>query len=611
MVRLLSAVRKMLTLAWQAHLGMFIGTLLLTLVAGIVPLGLAWISKLIFDLLGQGLGLNNTVNWSLLWILLGIQVLLTIISNLTAPGNTYLNAELTRQLTLKVQTLIFKKLNSFNGIAYFERPTFHDTIRLAQQGVQRSVGQALGLCMSLTRNTITLVSFLTVLFALSPLFALLLAISALPQLFAELKFGRERANLAFGLSPHERRKFFYSQLLSSAHAAKEVRFFNLGEFFLGRMIEDFTSIHEAEKQQQIGELRWNVGFGSLSGIVASISLIIVITQAFAGLITLGDLTLFIAAVASVQGVLSGMIYAVAGLHENTLFFNHYETLMALPPALPTVKIPQSVPTLTQGIEFRNVWFRYTSKHPWILKEVNLFIPKGKSVALVGLNGAGKTTMVKLLARLYDPTAGHILWDGIDIKELDITAYRERIGAVLQDFIRYDLTARENIGLGKLAYLNDQEKVEKAAQKAGIHKTLASLPQGYESVLSRQLFAQHNESGIDLSGGEWQRLALARMFMREADFLILDEPTAALDAKAEFELFKHFAKLMEGLTSLIISHRFSTVLMAALIAVLESGQIREFGSHEELMQRGNQYAELYSLQAQSLGFATHVTTSETK
>ena len=572
----------------------------LTVLTGVLPLAVAWVNKLIFDLLGEGLAGGAPVDWAWLWTLLALSALFAVLSRSTAPVNTFLNAELSRQLTLKVQRLVFDKLNSFRGIAYFENPKFYDTIRLAQQGVQRGAGQVLGQCKGLIQGAITLVGFLSVLLALSPLLALLLAISALPQLWAELKFGRERVGLAFGLSPNERRKFFYGQLLSSPQAAKEVRLFNLGDFFLTRMLEDFLRIFRAERRQQLGELKWNVGLGSLSSLVASVALVLVILQAFAGLITLGDLTLFIAAVASVQGALSAMVSTTARMHESVLFYDHYETLRALPPSLQVAATPRPVPKLERGIELRNVWFRYTDEHPWILKGVDLVVPAGKAVALVGLNGAGKTTLVKLLTRLYDPVEGAVLWDGIDIREFDVTEYRRRLGAVMQDFMRYDLSARENIGLGDVAHIDNLGRIEQAARKAGIHEVMAALPMGFETILSRMLFVGSEAPGTDLSGGEWQRLALARMFMREAEVMILDEPTAAMDARSEFELFERFATLVAGRTSLLISHRFSTVRMADLIAVLEGGKATEFGRHDELMERGGSYAELYTLQAQALG-----------
>lgn len=233
----------------------------------------------------------------------------------------------------------------------------------------------------------------------------------------------------------------------------------------------------------------------------------------------------------------------------------------------------------------------------MLRDINLCIPAGQCLALVGLNGAGKTTLVKLLTRLYDPTEGQILWDGIDLREFDPVELRCHMGAIFQDFIRYDLTVQENIGLGDVERIKQSEAIRQAANKAGIHKLVERLPQGYDTILSRWLVGKDTGAGADLSGGEWQKIALARMFMRDADMLMLDEPTAALDAQAEYDLYSSFVELMAGRTSLLITHRFSTVRMADAVAVLEQGQITEYGSHTELVARKGTYAHLYQMQAE--------------
>lgn len=268
--------------------------------------------------------------------------------------------------------------------------------------------------------------------------------------------------------------------------------------------------------------------------------------------------------------------------------------MTLPPTLTTLEPKFSVPPLSLGIELKNVSFRYSEKHPWVLENVNLFFPKGKCLAVVGLNGAGKTTLVKLLARLYDPVEGQILWDGIDVRHFDIQEYRQCISAIFQDFARYDLTVRENIGLGNVSKIDDIELIEEAAKRVKIHDFIQNLDQNYQTILSRWL--TEKATGTDLSGGQWQKIANARMFMRKAEFLILDEPTAALDAKSEYEIFSDFYSLVRSHTSLIISHRFSTVRIADYIAVLENGKITGYGTHQELIVNNKTYGELYDLQS---------------
>lgn len=338
-----------------------------------------------------------------------------------------------------------------------------------------------------------------------------------------------------------------------------------------------------------------MGLGVTSSAATSLAFIIVVSQAFSGRITIGDVTLYFSALSSVQGAVSSIIFAFASLNESVLFFARYSALMALPPMLKIADSPRPVPPLQSEIEFRNVSFRYTNQHPWVLRRINLTIPKSQCLALVGVNGVGKTTIVKLLTRLYDPNEGQILWDGIDIREFDPTEYRKAIGAIFQDFMRYDLTVKENIGLGDVDRIDDLNRIQQAAQKAGIHRTVEQLAQGYQTVLSRWLV--EDGPGTDLSGGQWQKIAIARLFMRDADLLILDEPTAALDAEAEYEIYSHFAELVSGHTSLLISHRFSTVRIADQIAVLDNGEIVEYGPHEELMTNHQLYARLYSMQAE--------------
>ena len=277
-----------------------------------------------------------------------------------------------------------------------------------------------------------------------------------------------------------------------------------------------------------------------------------------------------------------------------MFHSYYKDLLALPAALSTPEVPKNVPKLSSVIELRGVSFRYHETGPWILRDVSLNLSAGKCVALVGLNGAGKTTLVKLLTRLYDPTEGQILWDGTDIRGFSPEAYRKRIGTIFQDFVRYDLSVQENIGLGKLEQLNDGAYIRSVAQQASVHADIMRLPQTYQTKISR-MFSEEG-AGMDLSGGQWQKVAIARMFARGADFLILDEPTAALDAESEHDLFEQFATLIQGRTSLLISHRFSTVLMADKIVVLEGGRISESGTHEDLLRLKGSYAKLYQLQA---------------
>ncbi|HRQ38667.1 MAG TPA: ABC transporter ATP-binding protein [Chloroflexota bacterium] len=586
----------MLRLAWQAQPFICLALVLFTVVQGILPLATAWLTKLLFDLLAlviQG-DFSPDQTRQLVLILVG-QALLMLLGQIMPSVSGYLNAELGRRLTLMIQSGVYQKIGHFAGIAYFEDPEFHNQLQLATQGAQFRPANVLHLLASLLQNLLSLTGFVVILVAFSPLLAVLVALAALPQLLIQLKIGRQRFGLAFSLSADERRLFYYGHLLTSPYPAKEVRLFGLAEHFLGQWRQLCSTIHQAQRRQELRELRWSLFLELLATLVSTATFVVVVMQAVAGRLSLGDVTLYTNAVRGIQGALMGLVSAVSTLHEHTLFFTAYEQVLALPSPISAPNPARPVPELRQGIELRHVSFRYSPAHPWVLQDVNLFIPAGQCLALVGLNGAGKTTLVKLLTRLYDPTAGEILWDGVDMREFDPEVLRGRMGTVFQDFGRYAFTAQENIALGAVQFAADVPRIQRAAEKAGIHTLLAGLPKGYGTLLSREF--GENGDGVELSGGEWQKVAIARLFMREADLLILDEPTAALDAQAEYDIYSQFAELVDGRTSLLISHRFSTVRMADVIAVLEEGRITEYGRHDELLRQNGRYAHLYQMQAE--------------
>lgn len=586
----------MTRLVWQAYPSGFVGLLLITVVQGLVPLGIAWLTKVLFDWLARVVsGDLATPPVEELAFLLVAQVALTILSQVTTPLNNYLNLELSRRVTLNVETIVYMKINSLIGLAPFEDPRFHNTIDLAAAGAKKGPTQVVTLLTTVLQGTITLVGFLGVLIAVNPLLAAVVALSVLPQLYGRLKMSRQRVSLAIGNTPKERQVWYYRHILVGVQFAKELRLFNLGDHFLGAFRHAYQEIHTSQRDQQARELRVQLGFALLSNGLSAGVFVMVVLQAFTANLSLGDVTLYTNSVSSVQGALSSLIVVTASLTESVLFYTHYTDLLSLPQPLPVNTPARLVPPLTSSIELRNISFRYSDTLPWVLRDINIVIPAGQCVALVGLNGAGKTTLVKLLTRLYDPTEGEILWDGIDIRAFDPQELRSRIGAIFQDFARYDLTVQENIGLGDVSKIEDGASVRKAASAAGIDKVVEGLPQGYQTVLSRWLGG--DTPGVDLSGGEWQKIALARMFIREADLLILDEPTSALDAQAEYEIYNHFVELMKGRTSLLITHRFSTARMADAVAVLEGGQITEYGSHGDLLIQGATYAKLFSMQAE--------------
>jgi ATP-binding cassette subfamily B protein len=588
-------IAQMVRLGWRGYPAGFIGLILIDVAQGLIPLGTAWLLKALFDVIAQGTqqGISDTLIQSVTFLLVA-QVILLVVSQSVSPVSSYLNAELARRLTLKVQVTIYEKINSLVGLAPFEDPRFQDTIQLAARGSQLGPTQSVRLLSGLLRNAITLVSFLGVLISFNPLLAGLVGLAVLPRLYSELKMGSQRFGLTSANSPKERRASYYIYVLSDIGFAKEIRLFDLGGYFLQAFYRTYQDIHQAQRNQQKHELRWQIILNSFSSVVAGVAFVLVVLQALTGSLSIGDIMLYTSAVISVQGSLGNLIVALSNLKESTMFYTRFTDLLALSQPLSVVPSPQPVPQLQQCIELCNVSFRYNDQQAWILSNVNLVIPAGQCVALVGLNGAGKTTLVKLLLRLYDPKEGTILWDGIDIREFEPQELRLHISAIFQDFMRYDLTVLENIGLGNVRDINNTERARKAAMQAGIHNTIDRLPQNYDTILSHRLAG--DAIGTDLSGGEWQKIAMARMFMRDADMLILDEPTASLDAEAEYDIHNRFVELTGSRTSLLIAHRFSTVRMADAIAVLEGGRIIEYGSHNELLLLNGRYASLYGMQS---------------
>jgi ATP-binding cassette subfamily B protein len=435
-----------------------------------------------------------------------------------------------------------------------------------------------------------LISFLTVLVSFNPLLATIVMMAVLPQLILDLHMGRQRFQISYSNSPKQRFAFYYRQLLSRIDAVKELRLFNLGEHFLGKLLRTISDIHNSQRRQEQRQIKWQLIINLIHSLVGKVGFVIVVAQAFLGNISIGDVVLYTSAVASVQIALIGLFSTFSQLSESLLFFKQYTRLISLPPDLPIPTVPHPISPLKLGIEFRDVSFRYDEQYPWVLHHFNLTIPAGKCLALVGMNGAGKTTLVKLLTRFYDPTEGQILWDGIDIREFDPKALRQQVSAIFQDFTKYDLSAQENIGVGNIQHLENLARIKEAAQKADISNIIEDLPQGYQTPLSRWL--TENEIGSDLSIGQWQKVAIARMWMRDASLLILDEPTSALDVKTEFAIYSQFVDLIEGQTCLLISHRFSTMNIANIIAVIENGRIVEYGTHRELLANGDSYAKLY-------------------
>ncbi|MFB4317499.1 ABC transporter ATP-binding protein [Actinomadura sp. 21ATH] len=568
----------------------------LTVTAGALPVAAAWLTKLIVDGLIERRDAATLVHYTIGLGLVGLAA--ALVPHLTR----YLRAGMDRRAGLLAHDRLLTAVNGFPGLARFETPAFADRLRLAQQSASTSPGQAIESVLALVQSVITIGGFLGTLLVINPWITCLVMLSGIPMLVSELVLSRRRAAVLWKISPMERRELFYEQLLTSIEAAKEVRLFGLGRHFRERFLAERRTADAERERLDLRELICQAGLGFMGAVLSAAVLFWGLLAARAGTVSVGDLMIFITAVAGVQGALLGSANAIAEAHQALLMFGHYRTVLAAGPDLPAPRAARAVRPLEHGIELRDVWFRYSPDHPWVLRGVNLRIAKGETLALAGLNGAGKSTLVSLLCRFYDPTRGSVRWDGVDIRDLDIADLRRHIGVVFQDFMTYDLSAAENIGLGDLARLHDRTLVRAAAERAGVHEKITTLPGGYGTMLSRVFHSAHDDAddpraGVPLSGGQWQKLALARAFLRDKrDLMILDEPASGLDAEAEDRIHSAIKEHRSGRTSLLISHRLGAVRTADTIVVLSAGRVVERGTHETLLARNGEYARLFNLQA---------------
>ncbi|MER5701587.1 ABC transporter ATP-binding protein [Micromonospora sp. NPDC002296] len=582
-------------LAVRAAPGHLTTYVLVTVAAGALPVLVAWLTKLVLDQLAQGGAPGELVRLGL-----GLAAV-ALATGLVPQVSTYLRGELDRAVGLLAQERLFIAVDGFIGLGRFEEPAFLDRLRLARQAGEVMPNQVSAGLLAVARVALTVGGFLTTLFVLSPALAALVLAAAVPVLAAEIVLARQRARMSWEIGPAERREFFHSQLLTSVQAVQEVRLFGIGAFLRERMLADRRSSNAAKRAVDRRQVRVQAGLGVLAAVVSGAGLLWAVQAARSGRLSIGDVTLFVAAVAGVQAALAALAGEVARAHHALLMFGHYVAVTTAGPDLPTPGEPRPLPALRRGIEFHDVWFRYSDRHPWVLRGVDLHIPYGETLALVGVNGAGKSTVVKLLCRFYDPTRGRILWDGVDLRSVDVAELRRRIGAVFQDYMHYEMTAAENIGLGDLDALDDRRRIRTAAVRADIDQQLNALPRGYDTLLSRMFLTESGqddpETGVALSGGQWQRLALARAFLRDQrDLMILDEPSAGLDARAEHEVHTSLRRHREGRTSVLISHRLGALRDADRIVVLRDGRISEQGDHRSLVAADGEYARMFALQA---------------
>jgi ATP-binding cassette subfamily B protein len=555
----------------------------------VLPIALLWIAKLIIDSIVHVVANHQPVQPGFWW-LVAAEFGLAICGSFLGRTIDYLDALLADKYTRHVSIEVMKHAAALD-LATYEDPVFYDRLERARVQATDRLGmiQSIG---RLVQQVITAVSLSISIVLYSPWLLLLLVLGVIPAFLGESHFAFLGYALNFRQTPVRRELDYLRILGGSREAAKELKLFGLREF----LIERFTKLSDRIYHENVALARRRLVAGTLLSMIGTAgyysAYVFVVWRTIAGTLTIGELTFLSGAIVQASGNIQQTFSTLASIADQALFltdllafFDMRPTIYSKPDALPAPR------PMVRGFEFRNVSFHYPGNSRLILDRLNFHLRPGERVAIVGENGQGKTTIVKLLTRLYDPVEGQILLDGVDLREYSLEDLYREIGVIFQDFMHYEMTARENIAIGQIEELSRLEALQVAARKSMAAAVIERLPRSYDQVLGRRF-----EGGVDISGGEWQKLALARAYLRNAQLLILDEPTAALDARSEFEVFRRFAELTTGKTALFISHRFSTVRMADRVVVLENGHITEDGSHDELAKLGGRYAEMFEMQA---------------
>ena len=585
---------------WGTSKTLTLASLALRLVRALLPIVTLYIGKLIIDeavrLVGQGTGFDDLGDaWRsgllnpLLW-LLGIELGLAILSDLLGRLVSYADGLLSELFTNATSVRLMEHAATLD-LEDFEDPELQDKLDRARRQTMGRMG-LLSQLFGQAQDAVTVVSFAAGLLVYAPWLMLLLAIALIPAFIGEAHFNALNYSLNFQWTPERRQLEYLRQTGASVETAKEVKIFDLHRFFIARYRELSDKFFQANRRLARRRAVWGTLLAALGTLGYYLAYAYIAWRTVKGDFTIGDLTFLAGSFRRLRQLLEGLLVGFSQVAGQALYLDDLYSFFEIVPEI--VSRPDAVPVprpIARGFVFDNVGFRYPEAENWALRGVRFELRAGEVLALVGENGAGKTTLVKLLARLYEPEEGRILLDGRDLRDYDLADLRANIGVVFQDFVRYHLTAAENIGVGQIEDMNNRVRIESAARRSLADQVIADLPAGYDQVIGRRF-----KSGVELSGGQWQKIAIARAYMRDAQVMILDEPTAALDARAEFEVFERFKELSEGKTAVLISHRFSSVRMADRILVLGGGRVEASGTHEQLMAQGGRYAELFELQA---------------
>ncbi|MFI5348564.1 MAG: ABC transporter ATP-binding protein [Elusimicrobiota bacterium] len=589
----LANVPRAFKLLWEAAPGGTVGLSAITAIDAAYPAAQAWAAKMILDGVVASIKLGRTpadgVRAVAPYLLL--EFALVIAKDVTSRGRQLVHNLIDLRLGFLVTGRVVRKALTLE-MRWFEDPEFYDKLQNARRQSEYRAMAIVDEGFFAIQNALSLVSFMAILLVFNPWIALVLCAAALPTFIVQTRYSRDNFRLQTWRAPETREMNYIEQLLTMDDAVEEVKLFELGETLLKEHGETFWKTFREDAALARERTLYSLLWGTLSTVAYYGAWIWVIRLAVSGALTLGGMTFYIALFSQSQGVFQGLLGNVGSLFENGLFLKNLFDFLDLPGLAPRPRVgARPVEDRSRGVEFDHVWFRYPKSDKWILEDFSLTIKPGEKLALVGENGAGKTTLIKLLTRLYDPERGAVRLNGVDLRDFEPEEIHRRVGAIFQNYVRYQRTLGENVGFGAIEKAHDVPAVEAAGRKSGADEVAAGLAKGYSSRLGRWF-----DEGHDLSGGQWQKVALGRAFMRDGEVLILDEPTSSLDASAEAAVFERLKSLAEGKTALLVSHRFSTVRMADRIVVLKAGRIEELGSHDELVARGGTYAKLFELQA---------------
>ncbi|WP_265500706.1 ABC transporter ATP-binding protein [Paracoccus beibuensis] len=595
----LKNIPPFLAMVWRASPRLTVAMILLRLARALMPVAMLWVGKLIIDrvvALSASGGPDTLAGWwdsGLGHPLIGLVLLelaLAVAQDILGRLVSYTDALLQEKLVIDISIRLMDHAAGLD-LASFEDASFQDRLDRARRQTMGRI-PLLNQIMQQMQDVITVLSFAVGLLIYNPWLVVLLALALIPSLFGEMHFNARTYALNHARAADRRERDYLRMIAATAETAKEVKIFGLSPWLRDRYLtlaRRFYVENRAIQRRQLSVMAVLTTLGTLAYYGAFLW---IVARTLTGQLSIGDLTFLSGSFLRLRGLLEGLLSSFSSMAGQAMYLDDLFEFFTAVPAIASPANPRPIPQpIAQGFRFENVGFRYPGRNDWAVRHMTLDLRAGETVALVGENGAGKTTIVKLLARLYDPDEGRITLDGHDLRDYDLDQLRATVGVIFQDFVRYAVTAAENIAIGRIEARDDRPRIVSSAERALADQVIAKLPQGYDQMVGKR-FAR----GLDLSGGEWQKLAIARAYMRDAQLLVLDEPTAALDARAEFEVFQRFRDLTQGRTALLISHRFSSVRMADRIIVLEGGRVQDQGSHDELVSRPGRYAELFELQA---------------